>query len=445
LEIFWSVTSLDSWNKATWRFFFVPGGIVLLAATFLLRTGWLTLTLPFLTFLYYAGLLLGLLLAWKFHSSRAFFALLVLFLAQQAITVFAGLGPVKAPRHAALETVVWLVPLNLVLLSLSRERTLTLSATGWTLTFLFAQATIVAAVARAGENSEVPLRATRHALSLLSSPHVWTIFGMTALLLLLRFALTHKPVDSALFWSFGAYFMAVHSGGAGRVATGYFAASTLILAVSIIETSYLLAYHDELTTLPSRRAFKETLLRLDPPYSIAMVDIDHFKHFNDTYGHDTGDEVLRLVATSLARVTGGGRAYRCGDEEFAIVFSGKTTSEVFEHLERLRTTIESSSFRLRGSDRRQLPRGTDRRSQRLRSRGGSGRAIRQLVRAQGNTLLSVTVSIGVAAATEERAIPDRVVQAADKALYRAKAGGRNRVETASAKRRSVRTKAAGIA
>jgi len=63
----------------------------------------------------------------------------------------------------------------------------------------------------------------------------------------------------------------------------------------MVETSYLLAYHDELTALPSRRAFHEALLRLQPPYSIAMVDIDHFKRCNDTYGHDTGDEVLRLV------------------------------------------------------------------------------------------------------------------------------------------------------
>ena len=433
------------WNKETWKSFFVPGGIVLLTATFILRTGWLTLTFSFLTLLYYAGLLLGLLLAWKFHSGRAFFALLVLFLAQQAIIVLAGLGPVKSPRHAALETVVLLVPLNLVLLSLSREWSLTLSTTGWTVTFLFVQSTIVAALARARENSPLPFGATRHVVSLLSSPHVWAILGMTAVLLLVRFALTRKPVDSALFWSFGSYFMAVYSGGAGRVATGYFAASILILAASIIETSYLLAYHDELTTLPSRRAFEETLLRLQPPYSIAMVDIDHFKQFNDTYGHDTGDEVLRLVAFSLARITGGGHAYRCGGEEFAIVFSGKTTSEVFAHLERLRATIESSSFRLRGSDRRQLPRGTDRRSQRSRSRGRKGHALRRLARAESNTLLSVTVSIGVATATHEKTIPDRIVEAADKALYRAKAAGRNRVEIASSHRRSARTKAAGIA
>ena len=99
----------------------------------------------------------------------------------------------------------------------------------------------------------------------------------------------------------------------------------------MIENSYLLAYHDELTTLPSRRAFNDAMMRLQPPYSIAVVDIDHFKKFNDTYGHDTGDvQVLRLVASKLSLVTGGGNAYRCGGEEFTILFPGKRRDEVVE-------------------------------------------------------------------------------------------------------------------
>src|SRR5208282_2380883 len=104
------------------------------------------------------------------------------------------------------------------------------------------------------------------------------------------------------------------------------------------------------------------------PYSIAMVDIDHFKRCNDTYGHDTGDQALRLVASKLARVSGGGQAYRCGGEEFAILFPGRTTADVLGHLEDLRAAIEASSLRLRGPDRRQLARGPDRRNPAARSR-----------------------------------------------------------------------------
>jgi GGDEF domain-containing protein len=256
--------------------------------------------------------------------------------------------------------------------------------------------------------------------------------------------LFRKPAESGLLWALAAVFLALRFGGAGRIGSAYFAMAAIVLASAVVETSYLLAYHDELTTLPSRRAFNEALLRLAAPYSIAMVDIDHFKRCNDTYGHDTGDQVLCMVASKLARVAGGGQAYRCGGEEFAILFSGKTTQDVLEPLEDLRVVIEGSRLRLRGGDRRQQPRGPDRRS-RTTGRRRAGDAIRQLSRTESSSEISVTVSIGVATAKVERATAHEVIQAADKALYRAKAEGRNRVETAVSSRRRVRGATAGIA
>jgi GGDEF domain-containing protein len=115
-----------------------------------------------------------------------------------------------------------------------------------------------------------------------------------------------------------------------------------------------------------------------------------------------------------------------------------------DHLEQLRATIETSEFRRRSGDRRQSPRGPDRRNQRVRTRTRKGDAIRHLTQEKSPAPLSVTVSMGVATSTKEKPHADVVLQAADKALYRAKANGRNRVETASAGRRS-RVKAAGIA
>ena len=185
---------------------------------------------------------------------------------------------------------------------------------------------------------------------------------------------------------------------------------------------------------------------MQDPYSIAVVDIDHFKKFNDTYGHDTGDQVLRLVAANLSRVTGGGKAHRCGGEEFNILFPGRTTSEVVDHLEQLRASIESSEFRMRRGDRRQAPRGPDRRKEPARSRRRKGQVIRELVQEKAPAMLSVTVSMGVATSGKEKSTPELVLQAADKALYRAKANGRNRIETATAIRRRTSIKAAaGIA
>jgi PleD family two-component response regulator len=152
-----------------------------------------------------------------------------------------------------------------------------------------------------------------------------------------------------------------------------------------------------------------------------------------------------MVAANLGNVSGGGKAYRCGGEEFNILFPGKTTAEVLPHLEKLRVTVAKSEFRMRGNDRRQLPRGPDRRNQRSRARARKGDAIRRLAEGKPSSVLSVTISIGVATGAAERSSPEAVLEAADKALYRAKANGRNRVETAASPQRRVRTRAAGIA
>jgi len=419
----------------------VPGGVLLLATAVVVHGGWPTLTLPGLTLAYYATLIAGLLLALRFHSSRVFFALVALLLSQQAITHDPGRFFNAALSRHSLEAVAFLLPLNFVWISLMRERGFTLSGIVPPGLVLFVQVVVVAVIGRE-MGSILPSRA-HHVAPVLLPSYVWVAFATAAVVLLARFFLFRKPVESALCWSQSAFFLGLHFGGFDKAAMAYSVVSGLVLTVSIIETSYALAYYDELTALPSRRGFNEALVRLQAPYSIAVVDIDHFKRFNDTYGHDTGDQVLRLVASRLACTGGGGRAYRCGGEEFAILFPGKTTHEVVGDLEKLRAAIESSAFHVRGQDRRQMPRGPDRRSAGSRKRASTGRAIRRLAESKTPASLSVTVSIGVATAKNQQ-VADEVIQAADKALYRAKGAGRNRVETAGSPRR-VRTKTAGIA
>jgi GGDEF domain-containing protein len=402
--------------------------IWLLATAALMHTDLVTPSAALIAFAFYGALIAGLLMAWRFHSSRIFFGLLVLFLAQQAIAYFSsGHVPASGPGRTALAAIGLLLPLNFVLLSLQKEKGFTFSSIAPPSLLLFVESVIVAVLCR-----PEPLAASRALHHPLQPPLPFATllaFAAAAIVLLVRFLLFHKPVESGLLWALAASFLSLH----------------FILAVSIVETSYLLAYHDELTTLPSRRTFHDALFRLEPPYSIAVVDIDHFKRCNDTYGHDAGDQVLRLVASRLARVTGGGQAYRCGGEEFAIVFPGKTTGDVLDHLEQLRANIEGSSFRLRGTDRRQEARGPDRRNPRAQARTQTGHAIRQLSQTTAATELSVTASIGVATSTKENSSVEEVVEAADKALYRAKAAGRNRIETASTPRRRARAKAASIA
>jgi GGDEF domain-containing protein len=443
--------ALQFWSKTTLKSLLLPGGILLLGVAVLVYSGWLTLALPALSFLGYCALIGGMLLAWRFHSSRIFSALVVLFLAQEAIALF-GSGRVApgTSEWTAVVAAAVLVPLDFVLIALMHERGFTVAAIAPIGLFLFVQSVIVAVLCRAAEGlPSTPLRA-HHLASPVSAPvplpgYALLVFAAAGILLLGRFLLIRKPVDSALLWSLSAFFLALRFSGSTRVATIYFATAACILSASIIENSYLLAYHDELTALPSRRAFNDALLRLQHPYSIAVVDIDHFKRFNDTYGHDTGDQVLQLVAANLSRVTGGGQAFRCGGEEFNILFPGKNISEVGDHLERLRAAIECTTFRVRGNDRREAPRGPDRRNERTRGRARKGDSIRKLAQQQQLPApLSVTVSIGVATASKKELHPEEVLQAADKALYRAKANGRNRVESASSSRRKVRVEA-GIA
>jgi diguanylate cyclase (GGDEF)-like protein len=203
-----------------------------------------------------------------------------------------------------------------------------------------------------------------------------------------------------------------------------------MLASSIIENSYSLAFHDELTGLSSRRAYNDKLLLLKHPYAVALVDIDHFKNINDTYGHDTGDQALRYVAAKIARVGGGGEAFRVGGEEFTILFAGKTADSVHDYLELLRLNIENSSFRVRsGEERRKVARENERRTK-AKARG---------VRPAGNSqMLQVTVSIGLAESLPKLDVSE-VIQAADKALYRAKQSGRNRLEVATLPVRKKKT------
>jgi len=194
----------------------------------------------------------------------------------------------------------------------------------------------------------------------------------------------------------------------------------LMIAAAVAHEAYQMAFRDELTGLPGRRALNERMQRLGRNYVLAMSDVDHFKKFNDTHGHDVGDQVLRLVASKLSKIGGGGRAYRYGGEEFALVFAGKTLDECMPHLEVIRQSIESYSIQLRNPDSRPQ----DDQQGRQRRAGGSASSV------------SVTISIGVAERLEQRT-PEEVLKSADQALYNAKGAGRNCVVAFGQNRRGA--------
>ncbi|MDQ2485692.1 GGDEF domain-containing protein [Pseudomonas putida] len=199
----------------------------------------------------------------------------------------------------------------------------------------------------------------------------------------------------------------------------------LMIAAAVAHEAYQMAFRDELTGLPGRRALNERMQRLGRNYVIAMTDVDHFKKFNNTHGHDVGDQVLRLVASRLSKVTGGGRAYRYGGEEFALVFAGKTAEECVPHVEAVREVIANYVMHLRD----QSSRPQDDTSGRQRRAGNSGGTV------------SVTISIGVAERQVDHRNPEAVLKSADQALYSAKGAGRNcvMVHGQQSQRGAVRT------
>jgi diguanylate cyclase (GGDEF)-like protein len=182
---------------------------------------------------------------------------------------------------------------------------------------------------------------------------------------------------------------------------------TLHYLIVVLVDSYFLAYRDELTTLASRRALNQLALALGRKYTLAMLDIDHFKKFNDTYGHDIGDQVLKLVASKLAQVKGGGKVFRYGGEEFTIVFSGKTPDQALPFLEAVREAVQNYQVVVRQPQRKTK-----------QARTGKKRSDVKTV--------SVTISIGVAARADKLSF-EQTLKLADQALYRAKKSGRNKV------------------
>ena len=135
-----------------------------------------------------------------------------------------------------------------------------------------------------------------------------------------------QPLQIGAAGALTAFYIAMEWMEMRGVHSAFMAAAGAILFISLLEESHSLAFRDTLTGLPGRRALEERLRSLGGRYTIAMVDIDHFKNFNDQHGHDVGDQVLKLVAARLAEVGGGGRAYRYGGEEFSVLFRGRRST-----------------------------------------------------------------------------------------------------------------------
>ena len=196
----------------------------------------------------------------------------------------------------------------------------------------------------------------------------------------------------------------MHAGATSSSLNIFSTAALLMCLYAVTQESWRMAYLDELTGLPARRALREKFQQMSGLYSVAMLDVDHFKKFNDTYGHDTGDAVLQMIAGKMNNVNGGGLPYRYGGEEFSIVFRNKSAKDARLHLEALRESIANSPFVIDRGSRRKSDKNT---------------------RIKSNAPVKVTVSVGVADSSADVSSPWDVLKLSDKALYKAKGRGRN--------------------
>ncbi len=349
--------------------------------------------------------LMIILLGWHFHCGRP--ALVTLLILLSAWWLRSESGSSLLLRDSLLA----LVPLNLALIGCYGERSLLSLATLWRLLIIALQAAAVVALTRyLPDPFSDWLNLQPPALELLPFALPWPftviLCQLAALAILIYQQSTHQQLfDSYLLITAFLCCWLLFQPMSGLQQQILTTLMLLLWMTAVLIHSRNLAYLDELTGLPGRRALNLRLLTLGRGHTLAMLDIDHFKRFNDTHGHDVGDQVLRLVAAKLRQVKGG-TAYRYGGEEFCIVFAGRRSDQAPEALEEIRRNVEAARLQLRSGQRPK--------------NNAAGRKMRGNSQS-GNRSVSVTISIGVA-----RQQPDQdTIKEADKALYKAKKQGRN--------------------
>jgi diguanylate cyclase (GGDEF)-like protein len=391
----------------TFRPAWLPAGIIGVTAL----GAWL-LTLPAeLAGLRHLGpyVLLGIAtgLAWWFNRGRTFVIAASLLGAFAAMEVFPGKG--------VYTLVTVLVPLNVLLAMIVNERGARHGAGALWLALLGIEAVLIAWTGR-GPFSGGGELLEAWALRSPPTPLVGRLLFAAAFAAAVcwRAWPDFTPLQVGNAGALAAFFIAAEWGHAPNIYAAFMAAAGAVLIASTLQESHRLAFRDELTGLPGRRALDERLRALPGRYTVAMVDVDHFKKFNDTHGHDIGDQVLKLVGARLGAVGGGGIAYRYGGEEFSVLFPHSDMAEAFPHLEALRKSIEQYRMTVRSERRPKKPE--------------VGAKQRRDGLDMTQKFLSVAVSIGVAQ-PDGGALrtPAQVLKSADEALYRAKQGGRNRV------------------
>jgi len=372
------------------------------------------LTLPYLPFIF---LIIGLILSWIFHNCRAFNLLLLFVVIYVAIDKALWHPIIKTDSQLAYLLLVSLVPINYLYNLIAKERGILSQYGIKRLIFMAVQLGIIAALL------VYPYPPVKETLNIIYFKE--TIFDQTAItqpllialaisgfIFIIRLLQTSDVLLAGILASFISITAALHFVQYPQVSTVFIILAELLIIISITISAYSMAYLDELTNLPSRRALTQNISTLGKRYTIAMVDVDHFKKFNDKYGHDVGDQVLKKLANQLRSVRGG-KPFRYGGEEFTILFPNKNIDEARLFCDNLCKKVADDPFLLRSKTRPKT----------------KEEATKQNTGTTKTTPITTTISIGLAERSEKFPKASQVIKQADKALYKAKNNGRNQVAT----------------
>jgi len=373
----------------------------------------------------YLATVLAAAVAWRFRQTKLVLSCAALLLGYSLLVLPGALGG-DGYRAAALY-----LPVALGWLAVARERGLLNQSGLVRLGALTAPAILITALV-AGRNGlpTVPVLSLTPHLGASPVPVLAGLAAVAALAaMLVQLARRRTPIEAGQVGALVAAMLAVNFADNRAALATFIATAAVILAVAVIQNGYRVAFHDELTGLPGRRALRALESTLGDHYVTAMLDVDHFKKFNDTYGHDIGDQVLCRVASIVGKVGGGGYPFRYGGEEFTVVFPARSLEEALPHLEAVRHTMATTPFEIRGPDR--PPDKPDDAKPGTKAGGRKPKKAAPVapppVAPGERKLVNITISIGAAARTPDTPTPETVMKAADLALYRAKEKGRNQV------------------
>lgn len=229
-----------------------------------------------------------------------------------------------------------------------------------------------------------------------------------ALLMVIR---RQQSLDSSVLGCLGMLFITLGWIQVPNISAALFSGIGLLLTINITGSLLQIGYYDELTQIGNRRALQQAAKSVGSQYTLAMLDADHFKTINDRFGHDLGDQALKVIASLISKVGCGAKPFRYGGEEFCLLFKGKSQEECAECLEQLRSVIASYDMAIRDNQNRPINA-----SEGEKRRGASRR----------HSNLRLTVSMGIADSSCGGSF-EQLVKLADRALYKAKASGRNRL------------------